>query len=115
MAMPAKSGHGRFSLNGGAIVKASCPVVLALLCAGATPALAAPAHCEADTGPGLSLISETFEDAGKDLAAVARQWTAYAVQNKASSAKCISGSAEEAIDDAYGGTEFRKTGWKPGP
>jgi hypothetical protein len=98
-------------------VKTSLLVVPAFLCACATSALAAPAHCEADTGPGLALISETFDDAGKDLAAVTRQWTAYAVQNKAdtASAKCISGSAEDAIEAAYGGAEFRKTGWKPAP
>jgi hypothetical protein len=79
------------------------------------PAAAAPAHCEADTGPGLALISATFDDAGKDMAAVARQWAAYAVQNKASaaSAKCTSGSAEDAIDAAYGGAEFKQTGWTP--
>jgi hypothetical protein len=96
-------------------VKAPLPIVLACLCACATPALAAPAHCEADTGPGLALISDTFDDGGKDLTAVTQQWTTYAIQNKASaaSAKCISGSAEDAIDVAYGGTEFKKTGWKP--
>ena len=98
-------------------MKASLLAVPALLCACATPALAAPAHCEADTGPGLALISETFDDGEKDLAAVTRRWTAYAVQNKASaaSAKCISGSAEDAIEAAYGGAEFKKTGWKPAP
>jgi hypothetical protein len=99
------------------LVKSSLPVVLAFLCSCVEPALAAPAHCEADTGPGLALISESFDDAGKDMAAVTRQWTAYATQNKASaaSAKCISGSAEDAIDAAYGGSEFKKTGWKPAP
>jgi len=98
-------------------VKAPLSVVLVLLCACATQAAAAPAHCEADTGPGLALISETFDDAGKILAAVTQQWAAYATQKKAgaSGAKCISGSAEDAIDAAYGGTEFSKTGWKPAP
>jgi hypothetical protein len=86
---------------------------LALICA--APALAAPAHCEADTGPGLSLISATFDDTGKDMAAIAKLWAAYAVENKANaaSAKCTSGSAEDAIDAAYGGAEFKKTGWTP--
>jgi hypothetical protein len=89
------------------------PLALMLSCA--TPALAAPAHCEADTGPGLSLISDTFDDAGWDQAMLLQLWTASAVSHKASaaSAKCISGSAEDAIDAAYGGAEFTKTGWKP--
>jgi hypothetical protein len=89
--------------------------LLALTGICATPALAAPAHCEADTGPGLALISDTFDDAGWDQNVLLHQWTAFALTHKASaaSAKCTTGSAEDAIDAGYGGVEFTETGWKP--
>lgn len=96
-------------------MKAIIAITLLALTLTVAPALAAPAHCEADTGPGLSLISATFDDAGWDQAVLLQQWTAFAVAHKASaaSAKCTTGSAEDAIDAAYGGAEFAKTGWKP--
>jgi hypothetical protein len=78
------------------------------------PAHAADAHCEAELGPGNYLISATFDDAGLDKAALLKQWTEFAVTKKAGvdSAKCTSGSTEEALDNLYG-SDFVKTDWKP--
>ena len=80
----------------------------------ASPALAAPAHCEAELGPGRFLISATFDDAGRDAALLLKQWLDYAVGQKASptSARCSGGSAEDLIDNAYG-SDFVKSGWTP--
>jgi hypothetical protein len=97
-------------MNNAVAVTLACSV---LTCA--APVLAEPAHCEAETGPGLVLISDTYDDAGWDKTVLAQQWTQFAVAHKAraSSAKCISGSAEDAIDAAYGGAIFTKAGGAP--
>ena len=78
------------------------------------PALAAPAHCEAELSPGRFLISATFDDEGRDKAMLLKQWTEHAVAQKASaaSARCSGGSAEVLIEDAYGSI-FVKTEWTP--
>ena len=78
------------------------------------PAVAAPAHCEAELTPGRFLISATFDDAGRDPIALLKQWLDYAVPMKASaaSARCSGGSAEDLMDALYG-SEFVKTGWMP--
>ena len=85
-----------------------------LLLSAAGPALAAPAHCEAELAPGRFLISATFDDAGHDAAALLKQWQDYAVSQKASaaSARCSGGSTEALIDAIYG-SEFVKSGWMP--
>ncbi len=87
---------------------------VALVLLAASPALAAPAHCEAELAPGRFLISATFDDAGRDAALLLKQWLDYALSRKASaaSARCSGGSAEDLMDAVYG-SEFVKTGWMP--
>ncbi len=94
------------------VARRSSLAILAVLMAG--PALAVPAHCEAELSPGRFLISATFDDAGWDAAALLKQWLDHALSLKASapSARCSTGSAEELIDNAYGSV-FVKTGWSP--